>query len=155
MRAVVGWIIAGTLLAFTALGAISSQYPPETAVWTVISVSVAAGLGAMIMSAGSMPAPGGKGLLPAVLRSVLSVAAGVVTLLSTMVAGCDDVGGVPSWERCHTWLGNPTVDWAGAPSLALALGAGYLVWWLFGRVFRTVWMGSDLARESPVTRPDR
>lgn len=137
MRVVIGWIIAGTLLAVTVLGAISSQYPPETATWAVISVAIAAGLGAMITAAGSTPAPGGKGLLLAVLRSVLSVAAGVVTLLSTMVAGCTEVGGVPSWERCHTWLGNPTVDWPGAPLLALALslGVGYLVWWLFGRVF--------------------
>ena len=68
---------------------------------------------------------------------MLSVAAGVVTLLSTMVAGCIDVGGVPSWERCRTWLDTPTVDWPGAPLLALALslGVGYLVWWLFGRPF--------------------
>ena len=137
MRVVIGWIIAGTLLAVTVLGAISSQYPPETATWVVISVAIAAGLGAMITAAGSIPAPGGKGLLLAVLRSVLSVTAGVVTLLSTMVAGCNDEGGVPSWERCHAWLGNPTVDWPGAPLivLALSLGVGYLVWWLFGRVF--------------------
>ena len=103
----------------------------------VISVAVAAGLGAMIVSAGSVPARGRTGLLLAILRAMLSVAAGVVTLLSTMVAGCNDLGGVPSWERCHTWLGNPTVDWPGAPllALALALGVGYLVWWLFGRVF--------------------
>ena len=138
MRVVVGWIIAGTLLAVTVLGAISSQDTPETATWMVISVAVAAGLGAMIVSAGSVPARSWKGLLLAVLRAMLSVAAGVVTLLSTMVAGCNDVGGVPSWERCHTWLGNPTVDWPGAPLLALALslGVGYFVWWLVGKVFR-------------------
>ena len=137
MRVVVGWIIAGTVLAFAVLGAISSQDTPETATWMVISVAVATGLGAMIMSAGSVPARGRKELLLAILRPVLSVAAGMVTLLSTMVAGCNDVGGVPSWERCHTWLGNPTVDWPGAPllTLALGLGVGYLVWWLFGRVF--------------------
>ena len=66
-----------------------------------------------------------------------AVTAGVVTLLSTAAAGCDDPGGVPSWERCHTWLGNPTVDWPGAHlfALALALGVGYLLWRLFGRVF--------------------
>ena len=134
MRVVIGWIIAGTLLAVTVLGAISSQYPPETATWVVISVAIAAGLGAMITAAGSMPAPGGMGLLLAFSRPALSVAAGLVTLLGTMVAGCNDEGGVPSWERCHTWLGNPTVDWPGAPLLALALGVGYLAWWIFGRV---------------------
>lgn len=137
MRVVIGWIIAGTLLAVTVLGAISSQDLPETATWVVISVAIAAGLGAMIMSAESVPGRDGKGLLLATLRPMLSVTAGVVTLLSTVVAGCNDVGGVPSWERCHTWLGNPTVDWPGAPlfALALALGVGYLIWWLFGRVF--------------------
>ncbi len=137
MRVVAGWIIAGTLLAFTVLGAISSQDTPETATWTMISVAIAAGLGAMIMSAGSVPRRGEKGLLLAILRPMVSVAAGVVALLSTVVAGCNDVGGVSSWERCHTWLGNPTVDWPGAPlvALALALGVGYLVWWIFARVF--------------------
>ena len=137
MRVVVGWVIAGTLLAFTVLGAISSQDTPETATWMMMSVVIAAGLGAMIMSAGSMPRRGEKGLLLAILRPMVSVAAGVVTLLSTVVAGCNDVGGVPSWERCQTWLGNPTVDWRGAPliALALALGVGYLVWWIFAKVF--------------------
>ncbi|MCY4623326.1 MAG: hypothetical protein OXD34_16120 [bacterium] len=137
MRAVIGWIIGGTLLAVTVLGAFAAQNGPEFATWMVISVAVAAGLGAMIMSAESAPKHDGKGLLLAILRPMLSVAAGAVTLLSTMVAGCNDVDGVPSWERCHTWLGNPTVDWPGAPlfALALALGVGYLVWWLFGKMF--------------------
>ena len=137
MRAIIGWIIGGTLLAVTVLGAVAAQTVPEVATWMVISVAIAAGLGAMIMSAGPAPTHGGKGLLLAILRPMLSVAAGVVTLLSTVVAGCNDVDGVPSWERCQTWLGNPIVDWPGAPlfALALALGVGYLVWWLFGRVF--------------------
>ena len=137
MRVIVGWIIAGTLLALTVLGTISSQDTPETAIWMVISVAVAAGLGAMTMAGGSVPPRDRRGLLLATLRPALSVAAGVVSLLSTMVAGCNDVGGVPSWERCQTWLGNPTVDWPGAPliALALALGVGYLVWWIFARVF--------------------
>jgi len=136
MRAVMGWIIGGTLLAVTVLGAVAAQNIREVATWMVIGVTIAAGLGAMIMSAESAPTHDGKGLLLAILRPMLSVAAGVVALLSTMVAGCNDVDGVPSWERCHTWLGNPTVDWPGAPlfALALALGVGYLVWWLFGKV---------------------
>ncbi|MCE2529590.1 MAG: hypothetical protein J4G11_06940 [Acidimicrobiia bacterium] len=137
MRAVIGWIIAGTLLAVTVLGAVAAQNVREVATWMVIGVAIAAGLGAMIMSAESAPTHDGAGILLAILRPMLSVAAGVVTLLSTMVAGCNDVGGVPSWKRCHTWLGNPTVDWPGAPlfALALALGVGYLVWSLFGKVF--------------------
>jgi len=137
MRAIIGWILGGTLLAVTVLGAVAAQNVREVATWMVIGVSIAAGLGAMIMSAESAPTRDGAGILLAILRPMLSVAAGVVTLLSTMVAGCNDVDGVPSWERCHTWLGNPTVDWPGAPlfALALALGVGYLVWWLFGKVF--------------------
>ncbi|MDE0171236.1 MAG: hypothetical protein OXS29_17290 [bacterium] len=73
----------------------------------------------------------------AVLRPMLAAGAGVLTLLSTMAAGCTDEGGVPSWERCHTWLGTPTVDWPVAQvfSLVLGLGVGYLVWWLLGRLF--------------------
>ena len=137
MRVVIGWIIAGTLLAVSVLGAVSAQNIRGVATWMVISVAVAAALGALIMSVESVPTRDGKGLLLSILRSTLSVAVGVVTLLSTAAAGCDDEGGVPSWERCHTWLGNPTVDWPGAPlfALALGLGVGYLVWRLFGRVF--------------------
>ena len=140
MRVVIGWIIAGTLLAVSVLGAVSASSTQDSrgvATWVVISVAVAAGLGALIMSVESVPRRDGKGLLLSILRPALSVAAGVVTLLSTVVAGCDDPEGVPSWERCHTWLGNPTVDWPGAPlfALALSLGVGYLVWRLFGRVF--------------------
>ena len=119
------------------LGAVSAQEIRGTATWVVVGVTVAAGLGALIMSAESVPARAGRALLLSVLRLMLSVAVGVVTLLGTVVAGCNDEGGVPSWERCDTWLGNPTVDWPGAPlfALALSLGIGYLVWRLFGRVF--------------------
>ena len=137
MRVVIGWIIAGTLLAVCVLGAVSAQNTREVAVWVVVSVTVAAGLGALIMSVESVPRRDAKALLLSILRSTLSVAAGVVTLLSTVVAGCDDPEGVPSWERCDTWLGNPTVDWPGAPlfALALSLGVGYLAWRILRRVF--------------------
>lgn len=137
MRVAIGWIIAGTLLAVTVLGAVSAQNVRGVVIWTVAGVAVAAGLGAMTVPVESPPRREGVGLLFAVLRPMLSVAAGVVTLLSTMVAGCNDVDGVPSWERCHTWLSTPTVDWPGAPlfSLALGLGVAYLVWRLLGRLF--------------------
>ena len=135
MRVVIGWIIAGTLLAVSVLGAVSAQNIQGVAAWVVVSVTVAAGLGALI-SVESGPRRDGKALLLVILRSTLSVAAGVLTLLSTVVAGCDDPEGVPSWERCDTWLGNPTVDWPGAPlfALALSLSVGYLTWRLLGRV---------------------
>lgn len=91
----------------------------------------------MVVSVQSVPPRQARGLLLAVLRPMVWVAAGAVTGLSTMVAGCNDEGGVPSWERCHMWLNTPTVDWPGAPlfALELSLGAGYFVWWLFGRLF--------------------
>ena len=137
MRVAIGWIIAGTLLAVSVLGAVSAQNIRGVATWMVIGVAVAAGLGALITSVESVPKRDGKGRLLSILRSALPVAAGVITLLSTAAAGCDDEAGVPSWERCDTWLGNPTVDWPGAHlfALALSLGVGYLVWRLLGRVF--------------------
>lgn len=137
MRVVIGWIIAGTLLAISVLGAVPAQNILGVATWMVIGVAVAAGLGVLITSVEPVPKRDGKGLLLSILRSALPVAVGVITLLSTAAAGCDDEGGAPSQERCHTWLGNPTVDWPGAPlfALALSLGVGYLVWRLLGRVF--------------------
>lgn len=145
MRVVIAWVILGTLLAFTVLGAVSAQDIPEVVSWVVASIALAVGLVAMIVSVESVPPRQARGLLLAVLRAMLSVAAGVVTFLSTMVVGCNDVGGVPSWERCHTWLDTPTVDWPGALLFvrALSLGVGYLLRWLFGgcfpgRVLRTV-----------------
>jgi hypothetical protein len=72
-----------------------------------------------------------------IIRSVLSSAAGIVTFLGTMTAGCDDVDGVPSWERCRSWFGTPIIEWLGANwspilPLFLGIGVGYLTWWLLG-----------------------
>ncbi len=74
----------------------------------------------------------------AVLRSGLSIGVGMVVFLGTMTASCDDVGGVASWQRCRSWLGNPIVEWPGGNfsplfSLALGVGVGYLAWWLLGK----------------------
>ena len=71
-------------------------------------------------------------------RVALSVPAGLVTFLRTMTAFCNDIDGVPSWERCHSWLLNPIIEWPGGNlsplfALALGIGVGYLVWWLLGR----------------------
>jgi len=78
-------------------------------------------------------------------RVALSVAAGLLMLLGTMTATCDDTtfatlrsDAVPSWERCQSWLGNPIIEWPGgnfSPLFALAIGiaVGYLVWRLLGR----------------------
>lgn len=139
MRVAIGWVISGTLLAMTVLGAASAQNNRGAAIWAALAVVVAAGSGALSMATESARTRDAKAPVLSILRPMLSVAAGVVTLLGTAAAGCDDEGGVPSWERCDTWLGNPTVDWPGAPLLALALslGVGYLVWRLLGRMLPT------------------
>ncbi len=71
-------------------------------------------------------------------RIILSSAAGVLAFLGTMTAYCDDIGGVPSWERCSSWLGNPIIEWPGGNlsplfPVALGVGVGYLVSWLLGK----------------------
>lgn len=74
-----------------------------------------------------------------VIRIVLAVWVGIATFLGTMVAGCDDVGGVPTRERCTTWLGTPAfVEWPnGILDLVIPLLLGLLlgvgVWWLLAR----------------------
>lgn len=72
------------------------------------------------------------------IRVVLSVFAGIATLLGTMTMGCDDEGGVSSWERCRSWLGNPILEWPGgdwSPIFPLLLGitVGAVAWWWLGR----------------------
>ena len=62
----------------------------------------------------------------------------VVAFLGTMTAWCDDVGGVPSWERCGSWLGNPIIEWPGDDlgilfPLLIGIAVGALAWWLLGR----------------------
>ena len=72
------------------------------------------------------------------IRVALSVGSGVITFLGTMTMGCDDVGGVPSWERCRSWLGNPIIEWPGGDwsivfPIVLGAAVGVAVWWLIGR----------------------
>ena len=71
------------------------------------------------------------------VRISLSGLAGVLTLLATMTAACDDIGGVPTWERCTTWLGNPSFVELPFPldlvvPLSLGLAVAFAVWWLLG-----------------------
>jgi hypothetical protein len=80
-----------------------------------------------------------------IVRILLSVIARAVTFLGTMTASCDDIGGVPIWERCQSWLGNPIIEWPGgnfSPLFALAfgVGVGYLIWWLLGRSQMVEWV---------------
>ena len=80
-----------------------------------------------------------------IVRIVLSVVGGAVTFLGTMTAYCDDIGGVPSWERCRSWLGNPMIEWPGGNfsplfTISLGIGVGYLIWWLLGRSQVVVWV---------------
>lgn len=137
MRVVVGWIVAGTLLAFAALVVVSARNTQVSATWMVISIGVAVGLGAFLRSVESVTSSDRKGQLLAALRPMLSVAAGVATFLSAFPTDCHDVAGVRSWERCQTVFGTATFEWPGGSLLALALGpgVGYLVWRLFARMF--------------------
>lgn len=69
------------------------------------------------------------------IQVAIAVVAGAVTLLATMMAACDDIGGVPSRERCRSWFGNPIVEWPGgnwSPIVSLLIGAavGFVIWWL-------------------------
>jgi hypothetical protein len=94
-----------------------------------IGVLVAAGLIAIRRSVGRRSDP---------VRVSLACLAGMITFLVIVPAGCDDVGGVPDWERCVSYLGNPTLDssrhWALSlfGPLLLSISMGGLAWWLVG-----------------------
>jgi len=79
-------------------------------------------------------------------RIIATVVTGVVAFIGAFVfiipAGCNDVGGVPSWERCTSLMGTPAVSLAedlGLPipadlliPLVLAGGLAALMWWALG-----------------------
>ena len=70
------------------------------------------------------------------VRALLSLFAGGTLVLAASTYGCDDVGGVPSLQRCHSFLGNPTIEWWGLlylVPLVAGIGLGSAVWWLLGR----------------------
>jgi hypothetical protein len=71
-------------------------------------------------------------------RLFFSAVPAMIAFLGTMTLGCDDVGGVPSWERCSSALGTPIIEWAGGDlgiifSLLIAIAVGIVTWWLLGR----------------------
>lgn len=71
-------------------------------------------------------------------RLFFSAVAAAIAFLGTMTSGCDDVGGVPSWERCRSALGNPIIEWPGGDlgivfSLLIAIAVATATWWLLGR----------------------
>jgi len=80
-----------------------------------------------------------------ITRSVVSVVAGVAAavayFLLVLPSGCNDVGGVPSWERCITVLGTPAFSvedfgWDNnlevIPLLLVGLLVGLFTWWAIG-----------------------
>jgi hypothetical protein len=93
-----------------------------------IGVLVAAGLIAIRRSVGRRPDP---------VRVSLACLAGIITFLVIAPSGCDDIGGVPDWERCASYLGNPTIEWRGWAfalfgPLLLSIAMGVLAWKLVG-----------------------
>lgn len=74
-------------------------------------------------------------------RVAASVISGVIALVASfllaMPSGCNDVGGVPSWERCTSALGLPafSVEDLGLDAtlnilipLLIAVVVGWVVW---------------------------
>ncbi|HEU4321241.1 MAG TPA: hypothetical protein VFS66_14315 [Acidimicrobiia bacterium] len=94
-------------------------------------------------------------------RVIATTVTGVVAFIAAFVfiipSGCDDRGGVPSWERCSSMMGTPAISLSedlGLPfpadliiPLALAGGLAALVWWATGLG------GQD--REDPEPRSQR
>ena len=78
-------------------------------------------------------------------RVFASLAVGVAAMLVAVFvlapAGCDDMGGVPSWERCTTFIGTPafyvedfgwisTLNWV--QPVLVGLLVGLITWGLAG-----------------------
>ena len=69
---------------------------------------------------------------------ITGVMAAVVAFLFLVPSGCTDQGGVPSWERCTSFLGTPAFSvedfgWDTTLNLVqpilIGLLVGLLVWW--------------------------
>jgi hypothetical protein len=84
-----------------------------------------------------------------VTRAVVSVGAGLVSLLALMTGGCND-NDTPSIERCSSFLGNSTWEWSGAGRLVPVLTGilvGCVVWILLGLACK-VWVEASRRLES-------
>ena len=80
-----------------------------------------------------------------ITRTVASVVTGlaatVAYYLFVLPSGCNDGGGVPSWERCITVMGTPAFsvedfgwsnDLDGIPLILIGLVIGSITWWALG-----------------------
>jgi len=72
---------------------------------------------------------------------ILGLVAFVVGYMFLFPTGCNEPGGVSSWERCVTVMGNPAFslsDWGLANQfdilipLAVGILVGGVTWWLLG-----------------------
>jgi hypothetical protein len=130
-------IVLGMAAAGAAAVAVMRQIPhpdrdpaaTSVALMTALAVLVAVGLIALRRSIGRRPDP---------VRVSLACTAGLIAFLA-IVGGCDDIGGVPDWERCTSYLGTPTLDWSRPwvavtvfGPLLLSAAVGLLAWWLVG-----------------------
>lgn len=78
-------------------------------------------------------------LTKTVASVITGVVATVVSFLFLVLAACNDVGGVPSWERCTSFLRTPVFSvedfgWDGVFNLIqpvlVGLIVGSITWWL-------------------------
>lgn len=76
--------------------------------------------------------------LTAVIIGLIAFVGGFMFLLPQ---GCEEELGVPSWERCNTWMGGPALSVSDLGlahefdiliPLAVGVLAGGLTWWLLG-----------------------
>lgn len=77
-------------------------------------------------------------------RIAATVIAGVVAFIAAVVlvipSGCDDVGGVPSWERCITMLGTPAYS---VEDVGLASSWNVVIPFLLGAIAALItWIGT-------------
>lgn len=94
-----------------------------------------------------------------VTRSVASVILAVLGFVAALLfltpSGCNDVGGVPSWERCTSMMGLPafSVEDLGLdptfniliPAIS-GLAVGLLTWWLTGLAGRAARGAEEVTR---------
>jgi hypothetical protein len=80
-------------------------------------------------------------LTKSVASVITGVVATVVSFLFLVPAGCNEPGGVPSWERCTSFLGTPAFSvedfgWDNTLDLIqpvlVGLLVGLITWWLLG-----------------------